>query len=132
MRHRFIPSLLLLSLLAMPVQAAVSLPAENTAAMPAEAEGPAKAAMEAFQSGRHAKAVELATPLAEKGNAEALYLLGFAHESGKGAKYLRGRGPFTLAYTESHLTKSAALKREIEIKALDRSDKLILCVTETC
>ena len=41
--------------------------------------------MEAFQAGRHAKAVELATPLAEEGNAEALYLLGFAHESGRGA-----------------------------------------------
>ena len=42
--------------------------------------------MDAFQSGRHAKAVELAKPLAEEGNAEALYLLGFAHESGQGAE----------------------------------------------
>lgn len=40
--------------------------------------------MEAFQAGRHAKAVELARPLAEQGNAEALYLMGFAHESGQG------------------------------------------------
>ena len=54
--------------------------------MPAEVEGPAKAAMDAFKDGRHAKAVELATPLAENGNAEALYLLGFASESGQGAE----------------------------------------------
>lgn len=84
MRHRIISSVLSLSFLALPAQAAVSLPTNNTVAMPTEAEGPAKTAMEAFQYGRHAKAVELATPLAEKGNAEALYLLGFAYESGKG------------------------------------------------
>ena len=48
------------------------------------------------------------------------------HESGKGAKYLRGRTPFTLAYTETHPDKSAALKREIEIKTLDRPAKLAL------
>lgn len=54
------------------------------------------------------------------------------HESGKGAKYLRGRGPFTIAYTEPHPTKSAALKREFEIKGLGRSEKLKLCITKTC
>jgi TPR repeat protein len=68
------------------MHAAVSLPSDNSAAIPAEAAGPAKAAMEAFQAGRHAKAVELAKPLADQGNAEALYLLGFAHESGQGAE----------------------------------------------
>ena len=40
--------------------------------------------MNAFQAGRFAKAIELAKPLAEQGNAEALYLMGFAYESGKG------------------------------------------------
>ena len=40
--------------------------------------------MDAFQAGRHAKAVELAKPLADQGNAEALYLMGFAHETGRG------------------------------------------------
>jgi TPR repeat protein len=66
--------------------AAVSLPADNSAAVPAKVEGPAKAAMEAFQAGHYAKAVELAKPLADQGNAEALYLLGFAHESGQGVE----------------------------------------------
>lgn len=53
------------------------------------------------------------------------------HESGKGAKYLRGRGPFTIVYTEAHMTKSAALKRELKIKSLSKNDKLSLCITET-
>lgn len=52
-----------------------------------------------------------------------------AHESGKGAKYLRGRTPFTLVYTEAHPGKSEALKRELKIKGLSRSDKLNLCLT---
>ncbi len=42
--------------------------------------------MDAFQAGRHGKAVELAKPLADKGNPDALYLMGFAHESGKGVE----------------------------------------------
>ena len=84
MRSRFLAQFLLLSALTVSSPAAVSLPSDNAAAVPAAAEGPAKPAMEAFQAGRHAKAVELAKPLAEQGNAEALYLLGFASESGQG------------------------------------------------
>ena len=84
MRSRFIARFLLLSALTVSIQAAVSLPGNNAAAVPTAAEGPAKAAMEAFQAGHHAKAVELAKPLAEQNNAEALYLLGFASESGQG------------------------------------------------
>lgn len=53
------------------------------------------------------------------------------HESGKGAKYLRGRAPFTLAYTEDYSAKGEALKRELQIKALSRNDKLALFITET-
>jgi hypothetical protein len=73
------------------LSAAVSLPAETAASLPAEASGPAKAALEAFQSGRHAKGVDLAKPLAESGNADALYLLGFAHETGQGADVSRDK-----------------------------------------
>lgn len=76
--------LLLFSVLSVSLQAAVSLPSETSAAVNPVAEGPAKEAMEAFQAGRHAKAVELAKGLADEGNAEALYLMGFAHESGRG------------------------------------------------
>jgi putative endonuclease len=48
------------------------------------------------------------------------------HESGRGAKYTRGRAPFKLLFTEIHATRSQALKREAEIKSLDRAAKLQL------
>jgi uncharacterized protein len=84
MHFRSLAQSLLCSALIISVQAAVSVPSDSSVVNPEVADGPAKEAMEAFQSGRHAKAVELAQPLAEQGNAEALYLLGFASESGKG------------------------------------------------
>ena len=48
------------------------------------------------------------------------------HESGKGARYTRGRGPLELVYAESCDCKSDALKRECSIKALSREEKLKL------
>jgi len=50
-----------------------------------------------------------------------------AHNAGEGAKYTRGRSPLTLVYRESCVDKSAALKREREIKSLTRAEKLLLC-----
>ena len=49
------------------------------------------------------------------------------HATGKGAKYTRGRGPLTLVYSEELADKESALKREYEIKALTRAEKLALC-----
>lgn len=46
-----------------------------------------------------------------------------AHCHGEGAKYTRGRGPLELVYRETCGTHSAALKRELEIKALSRQEK---------
>lgn len=48
------------------------------------------------------------------------------HNSGIGAKYTKGRGPVKIAYTELCVNRSAASKREIQIKQLDRVDKLKL------
>ena len=48
------------------------------------------------------------------------------HNSGKGAKYTRGRCPLELVYSENCPDHSAALKREIEIKSLTRGEKLKL------
>ena len=48
------------------------------------------------------------------------------HRSGKGAKYTRGRGPLELVYRESCSCHSDALKRERQIKALNRKQKLEL------
>ncbi len=50
-----------------------------------------------------------------------------AHRAGKGAKYTRGRGPLELRYQELCATRSAALRREREIKSLSHAEKLALC-----
>ena len=52
-----------------------------------------------------------------------------SHASGKGAKYTRRRGPFTVRYTESLDGKGAALQREAAIKAMDRAGKVALLTT---
>ena len=49
-----------------------------------------------------------------------------AHNSGKGAKYTRGRGPVTLVYSETLSTKEEALHRECEIKKRTKTAKLAL------
>lgn len=50
-----------------------------------------------------------------------------AHNAGEGAKYTRGRTPVRLAHVEPCVDKSAALKRELQIKQLSRSAKQALC-----
>ena len=45
------------------------------------------------------------------------------HISGKGAKYLRGRKPLEIVYTENFKNRSMATKREMEIKKLNRKEK---------
>ena len=45
------------------------------------------------------------------------------HISGKGAKYLRGRKPLEIVYTENFQNRSMASKREMEIKKLNRRKK---------
>lgn len=48
------------------------------------------------------------------------------HNSGRGAKYTKGRAPVQLAYYEMFGTKKEAMRREWEIKQLCRKDKLRL------
>jgi putative endonuclease len=48
------------------------------------------------------------------------------HKIGKGSKYVRTRLPFELIYKEKLETRSEALKREYEIKALTKAQKLQL------
>ena len=45
------------------------------------------------------------------------------HESGKGAKYLRGRLPIKLLHIEVFLSRSDASKREILIKKMNHKEK---------
>ncbi|HLR51958.1 MAG TPA: GIY-YIG nuclease family protein [Candidatus Avamphibacillus sp.] len=48
------------------------------------------------------------------------------HQSGKGAKYTRGRGPFQVMFVEKYPTKEEAMKREYQIKQLTRKGKFQL------
>lgn len=45
------------------------------------------------------------------------------HNDGTGAKYTRGRGPVDLVHAERYRTRSAAMRREAALKALDRHEK---------
>jgi putative endonuclease len=45
------------------------------------------------------------------------------HNLGKGAKYTASRGPVRLIYSETCNNKSDALKREYQIKQLNRKEK---------
>jgi len=47
-------------------------------------EGPMGKSFEAFADGRFDEAIKLAKPLADKNDADALYFMGFAHETGQG------------------------------------------------
>ena len=48
------------------------------------------------------------------------------HNAGRGAKYTRSRLPVKLVYREAAPDRSAALRREAEIKKLTRREKLEL------
>jgi len=48
------------------------------------------------------------------------------HANGTGAKYFRGRQPKRVVYLEGSHTRSSASKREIEIKAMNRAEKILL------
>ena len=44
----------------------------------------------------------------------------------KGARFFRGRKPIKVVYTENHPDRGSALRREAEIKKLNRVNKLKL------
>jgi len=48
------------------------------------------------------------------------------HNRGRGAKYTAGRRPVTLVYTQRFRTRSAALRRECELKRWSRTAKAAL------
>jgi len=50
-----------------------------------------------------------------------------AHNSNKGAKYTKGRGPVSLLWNFQCLNKSMASKLEYRIKQLSHKDKIKLC-----
>ncbi len=52
-----------------------------------------------------------------------------AHNLGTASKYTRVRRPLVVVYSEDALDKSAALKRELQIKGLSRLEKLKIIET---
>lgn len=46
-----------------------------------------------------------------------------AHDSGKGARYTRGRGPLVVCATRRCRSKGAALRLELLVKGLTRAQK---------
>ncbi|HLD90397.1 MAG TPA: GIY-YIG nuclease family protein [Patescibacteria group bacterium] len=51
------------------------------------------------------------------------------HINGKGGRYTRSHKPIKVIYKENFKTKSDALKREVQIKKLNKKEKLILINT---
>jgi putative endonuclease len=52
------------------------------------------------------------------------------HQNGKGAKYTKSHRPQREAYVELFGTRSAAMKRERQIKKLSRQQKLALIISQ--
>jgi predicted GIY-YIG superfamily endonuclease len=52
-----------------------------------------------------------------------------AHNEGRGARYTRSRRPVALVYVERRRLRSTALRRELAIKALSRTQKVLLIAT---
>jgi len=48
------------------------------------------------------------------------------NSSDKGAKYTKARRPVTLVYSEEHIDRSSASKREYSIKKMSKKQKQIL------
>jgi len=53
------------------------------------------------------------------------------HASGRGAKYVRGRGPLTVVAVSPMMSKSQALRREAAVKKLPRDKKPAAVETDT-
>jgi len=53
-----------------------------------------------------------------------------AHNKGTASKYTIVRRPISVIYTETADDKSAALKRELQIKALSRKEKEVLILKQ--
>ena len=49
------------------------------------------------------------------------------HNSGRGARYTRSRGPVRLAYLEEVKSRESALRRELQVKRMNRREKQLLC-----
>ena len=53
------------------------------------------------------------------------------HVAGSGAKYFRARQPLQVVYLEKGHNRSSATKRETQIKAMSKADKILLVVQQS-
>jgi putative endonuclease len=53
------------------------------------------------------------------------------HQSGRGAKYFRGRQPVEVIYLESGHNLTTAMKKEACIKKMERAKKCLLIASDT-
>ncbi len=53
------------------------------------------------------------------------------HNQGKASKYTRARLPVKIGYVEKHSSRTAAQKREYEIKQMTRQEKIKLIESST-
>jgi TPR repeat protein len=87
---KWIPLLAAAALLPLHADAAVTLAADSPALTPKSPDSPVAEAIELYRQGRHTAAVQAARPLADAGDPEALFLLGYASETGNGTTRSRG------------------------------------------
>ncbi len=52
------------------------------------------------------------------------------HKTGRGAKYFRGHQPLQLIYLESGYDRNTAVKKELKIKRMKRSEKCLLILSD--
>jgi uncharacterized protein len=123
MRLRSISKLLVLSALTVTLHAQTPPPADAAPNSSATVEGPAKFALEAFKEGRFSKAIELASPLADRGDGDALYLLGFAAETGKGLETSREQALIYYRKAIAAKNKDAAYRLSFILLASEKEEE---------
>ena len=60
---------------------------------------------------------------------ESSWCVYIQHETNKGAKYTKGRGPFSLVYQDNCKNRGEASQKECAIKKLTLTDKINLITT---
>jgi len=96
--------------------------------------GPMKEALTAFNEGRFVKAIEIAKPLAEKDNGDALFLMGYAYESGRGVETSREKAIEYYKKADTNKQKDATYRlAQIYLSSKDQAerDKALTLLEET-
>jgi uncharacterized protein len=86
--------------------------------------GPMKEALTAFNEGRFVKAIEIAKPLAEKDNGDAMFLMGYAYESGRGVETSREKAIEYYKKADANKQKDATYRlAQIYLSSKDQPER---------